>query len=221
MDSYRVHEIIDHHVKSMPSPWHGTINIPVHKWKPWDTMELIQNNKPELVDIVTYLDRRGGDVERLYVCFDRKPLPSNPKDLDGKACEGWKNLKVDIDKAAISGKSPVICNGGYTCKTGKIAKIFKCMSCHFVKKESPKSVSSENKYCITTLINNHQNGHGKQGNNGPKSIKTTTKDIISKFSLTIKVDHLGFYIDLKNQSGHPIHTGNLHPYESDTIPIPS
>ncbi len=47
------------------------------------------------------------------------------------------------------------------------------------------------------------------------------KDIIYKLSFTIKVDHIGFYIDLENQTGHPIHTGYLQPYESDTIPIPS
>ncbi len=80
-----------------------------------DAIELIQNNKLELVDIVTYLDRRGGDVKRLYFCFDRYPPPSNPKDWDGKACEGWNNLKTDIGKAAISGKNIVICNGGCTC----------------------------------------------------------------------------------------------------------
>ncbi len=56
-------------------------------------MELIQNNKPELVDIVTYLDGRGGDVERLYFCLDRYPSPSNPKDWDGEACEGWKTFE--------------------------------------------------------------------------------------------------------------------------------
>lgn len=121
MDSYKVHEIINHHVKSMSSPWYRTINFPVHKWKPWDTMELIQNNKPELVDIVTYIDGRGGDVERLYFCFDRYLPPSNLEDWDGNACEGWKNLKIDISKAAISGNNPIICNGGYTCQTGEIA----------------------------------------------------------------------------------------------------
>ena len=94
------------------SPWHRTINNPVHKWKPWDTMDFIQNHKPELVDIVTYLDGRGGDVERLYFCNKRYPPPSNPKDWDGKACEGWKSLKIDIGK-------PVICNGGYTVKLVK------------------------------------------------------------------------------------------------------
>ncbi len=96
----------------MSSPWHGTINFPFHKLNPWDTMELIQNNKPELVDIVTYLDGRGGNVERLYFCFDRYPPPSNPKDWDSEACEGWKNLKIDIGKTAISDKNPVICNRG-------------------------------------------------------------------------------------------------------------
>ncbi len=45
-------------------------------------MDLIQNNKPELVDIVTYLDGRH------YFCFDRHPPPSNPKDGDDEACEG-------------------------------------------------------------------------------------------------------------------------------------
>ncbi len=147
----------------MSSRWHRTINIPVHKWNPWDMIELIQNNKPELVDIVTYLGGRGGDVERIYFCFDRYPPPSNPKDWGGEACVGWKNLKIDIGKATISGKNPVICNGGYTCQTGEIAKVFKCMSCHCTKQESPKSLSSESTYCITTMVINHQNGHGKKG----------------------------------------------------------
>ncbi len=47
--------------------------------------------------------------------------------------EGWKKLKIDIGKTAISGKNPVICIGGYTCQTGVIAKVFKCMSCHCTK----------------------------------------------------------------------------------------
>ncbi len=71
MDSYKVHELINHHVKSLSSPGHGTINVPVHKWKPWDMMDVIQNHKLELVDIVTYLDGRGGNVERLYFCNNR------------------------------------------------------------------------------------------------------------------------------------------------------
>ncbi len=117
----------------MSSPLNRTINIPVYKWKPWDTMELIQNNKPELVDIVTYLAGKGGDVEKQYFCFDRQPPPSNPKDCDGEAFEGWKDLKIDKSKAAIFGKNPVICNGGYTYQTGEMAKVFKCMSCHCTK----------------------------------------------------------------------------------------
>ncbi len=76
--------------------------------------------------------------------------------------------------------------------------VFKYMSCHHTKQESVKSVSSESTYCSTTLVNDCQNGHGKQGLKGPKRIKTTIKDIICKFSFTIKVDHLGFYVHLKN-----------------------
>ncbi len=47
------------------------------------------------------------------------------------------------------------------------------------------------------------------------------KDIICKISFTVKVDHLGFYVHLKNPCCHPIHNGHPQPYESDTIPIPS
>ncbi len=78
------------------------------------------------------------------------------------------------------------------------------------------SVSSESTYCITPP-DNCQNVHSKQGSKGPKRIITTAKDIICKFSLTIKVDHLGFYVHLKNHCGHPIHTGHPQPCESDTI----
>ncbi len=111
---------------------------------------------------------------------------------------GWQGLwrmeklKIDIGKEAISGKNPVICNGGYTCQTDEIAKVFKCMSCHHTKQESPKSVSSEKTYCFTTLVNNCQNGRGNQNLKDTKRIKTTTKYIICKFSFTIEVDHLGF-----------------------------
>lgn len=84
----------------------------------------------------------------------------------------------------------------------------------YKKQESIESLSSESTYCI-------KNGHGKQGLVCSKIIKTTMKDIICKFSFTIKVDHLGFYVHLKNQCGHPIQTGHPQPYESDAIPIPS
>ncbi len=76
------------------------------------------------------------------------------------------------------------------------------------KAKISKSVSSENTYHITTLANNRQNGHGKQGLKDLKRIKTTMKDIICKFSFTIKVDNLGYYVHLKNRFGHPIHTGH-------------
>ncbi len=103
-----------------------------------------------------------------------------------------KLLKIDICKATISGKNPVICNGGYTCQTGEIAKVFKCMSYHCTKWKSPKSVSFENTYHITTMVNNWQNGHGKQGSKGLKRIKTTTKDIISNSHSLSKLTILAF-----------------------------
>ncbi len=89
------------------------------------------------------------------------------------------------------------------------------------KAKISKSVSSENTYHITTLANNCQNSHGKQGLKDLKRIKTTMKDITCKFSFTIKVDNLGHYVHLKNRFGHPIHTGHPQPHESDTILIPS
>ncbi len=94
MDLYRVHELINHHAKSMLSPWHGSINFLIHKWNPWDVMDFIHNGKPESVDIVTYLDWRGGDVERLYFCQNRYSLTSNPKDWNTNACDRSKNLKL-------------------------------------------------------------------------------------------------------------------------------
>ncbi len=189
--------------------------------KLWDTMELTQNNKPELVDIVTYLDRMGGWCGETLFLLWYVSTSIKSKYWDGKACEEWKKLKIDIGRAAISEKSPVICNGGYTCQTGEVAKVFKCMSCHCTKWESTKSVSSKSTLYIAALVNNCSNGHGKQGLKDPKRIKTTMKDIICKFSFTIKVADLGFYVHLKNQCGHPIHPDHPRPYESDTIPIPS
>lgn len=147
-------------------------------------------------------------LERLYFCKEKHPPPVDPKNWDAKVCEGWKNLKMDLGKAAIMGGNPITSNGGKVNNDGEFGKIFKCSSCHRSPRSPSQEVTKDNPCHKTSLVNEKQNSQGKDGVQGTKRVKTTNKTITCKFTFSVKVEYYGFYLQLKKKTRCPIHTGH-------------
>jgi hypothetical protein len=160
----------------------------------------------ELVDICTYLGPSTSrpSLARLYLDpqkYDKPPIDREPLVKNAH----WNQLKDELEAAAHSSGSPIMCNGGRANRT------FKCKLRNrlYRPKLSRKAGPPRQDDCI----NMDKGGRRPQGRSESKRTRTTqalTSDELCPFRFTVKWDSFGFYITVEKKGfGCPHHANHL------------
>jgi len=133
----------------------------------------------------------------------------------GTSCTSWFALKRDIEIAAYDMGNPIISNGSTLSgksNDGSRSRNNRRFICGTLGKTFKKSVAmpitKSMQYRETSIIKNRKNNR-PDGQTGPKRRKVVGSTAKCPFSFTVKWDHRGFYVELKQNAGDPYH--KFHP----------
>ena len=237
MNIQHIQCLLDDHLLQLSHPWKGS--IPFKFWPVEDKSNVslqMFNDPPVDGDICHYLNGQQRKVKRLYLSPLLYPPPKSNDDMktiitkEGKKscnCQGWDDLKRDIETSAFDQGNPVVSNGSNG--ASNLNRVFKCPSCgRYSRKSTAMKVTSDNPYRETSLVNDRNNNR-KGGKTGPKKTRTSkpNKDgdggnsFICNFSATIKWDEFAFFVELDRHSGNPMHEHHPKIVKSSAMPFPT
>ena len=109
-----MNQLLDNELYALSKPWIGTIIFPVFVLNENDVLSKESfNHVPTKVNICDYLGAGRYPSRRLMFSPDKCPPPINdelkPNGLIN--CQGWIDLKRELQFAAQVSDNPVICNG--------------------------------------------------------------------------------------------------------------
>ncbi len=220
LDTRAIQDLLDTQVQSFSHPWKASIPFTVYVLGEDEDPSSVYSSEPQDVDICDYLANGKYPTKSLYFCSKTYPPPSNDTEMKpiarGKECahEPWLRLKRELALAAHKAGNPIVCNGG-----GAGKREFRCASSFRDRKSEAMEVTEENPYRSACLINNDKANRRENGKQKPRKIITANTLNKCKFSLTIKWDEYGFYVNLKNRSGNPIHEHHPKEFDPSVIPI--
>lgn len=230
MTAEDIHLLLDQQLHSLSNPWDASIPFPVRiiPSPDADIASVLLKSDLEVVDLCDYLNGGRYPTSRLYFCPKTYPPPSNNDEMKGKdaanKCRGWHDLKRDIERAAHSAGSPILCNGSSS-KGNANSRVFVCGHKHRTERSRAMEPTAEKPMRESSLVHDRKNNRvgGKGGKDLPRRRNTSrSKDgVTCKFSMTIMWDSHGFYVSLHKRAGRREHTGHPKPFEPDKLPFPS
>lgn len=237
MNIQQVQSLLDDHLLELKHPWKGS--IPFKFWPVEDKTKVSSQmfDAPPLDgDLCDYLNGQQRQVKRLYLSPLLYPPPKTNDDMkifitkDGKKscnCQGWIDLKRDIETSALDKGNPVISNGSNG--ASNLNRVFKCPSCGRSSRNSTAmAVTDDNPFRETSLVNDRQNNR-KGGKTGPKKMRTSkptnngvgANPLLCNFSATIKWDEFAFFVELERNAGNPMHEHHPRIVDSSAMPFPT
>ena len=229
IDTESIQKELDANIRLLSEGWNGY--IPFHCFVIEE--DLVVHTIPteftlSEIDICEYVNGKKYPAARLAFCPTTYKPPSSHEEMSSKVlsdqCQGWIDLRRDLELAAWESGNPIISNGhrvSSQCDTNN--RVFRCGISHRGHRTTTCiDTTDEIAYRCSTLINDRANNR-RNGQKLPKRIKVVDKSGLScKFGFTVKWVLDGyFYIELRQRSGCSLHSSHARFIDPQTVPVPT